>query len=155
MNSITFLEDNLFISVYEEDGYLIRIDINQIGKEELSDNQNLKEAEAQIKEYLRGERKSFNLKLKYSGTSFQKKVFEELMKVEYGKTVSYKELSEMCDNCNAYRAVGNAVGKNPLPIVIPCHRVLKNDGSIGGFSLGLDIKRKLLKIENIKVVNEP
>ena len=81
------------------------------------------------------------------GTDFQKSVWQALLKIPYGKTSSYKELANEIGKPKAMRAVGTAVGKNPFLIIVPCHRVIKNDGSLGGFAYGSEIKKKLLKIE--------
>lgn len=107
----------------------------------------LKKAAAQIEEYLAGKRKKFDLPLSAEGTDFQKRVWEELKKIPYGETRSYKKLAISVDNANACRAVGSANGKNPLSIIVPCHRVISADGSLGGFGGGLKIKSMLLEIE--------
>ena len=103
----------------------------------------------QILEYLSGQRKSFNHLdlLELEGTDFQKSVWQALLKIPYGKTSSYKDLANMIGRPMATRAVGTAVGKNPFLIIIPCHRVIKKDGSLGGFAYGTDVKKKLLNIE--------
>jgi methylated-DNA-[protein]-cysteine S-methyltransferase len=104
-------------------------------------------AQLQLDEYLKGKRKRFELPLDIQGTEFQKKVWTALMEIPYGKTVSYQKLAKEIKNKNAVRAVGTANGRNPLCIVIPCHRVIASDGTLGGYSGGLDIKSKLLKLE--------
>jgi len=81
------------------------------------------------------------------GTPFQKKVWIELTKIPYGKTISYLELAKRIGRPKSVRAVANAVGANPLPIQIPCHRVIASNGTIGGYSLGVKMKIKLLKLE--------
>lgn len=103
----------------------------------------------QISEFLEGKRKFFERLdfLDISGTDFEVRVFKALLKIPYGKTISYKDLAQMAGSPRAYRAVGTAVGKNPFLIIIPCHRVVKSDGSLGGFAYGSDVKRKLLEIE--------
>jgi len=101
----------------------------------------------QLEGYLDGKRKSFDLPLDVTGTAFQKRVWEELQKIPYGKTASYKEIARRIHNAKAVRAVGNANGKNPLCMIIPCHRVIAADGTLGGYSGGLDMKRALLKLE--------
>ncbi len=108
----------------------------------------LKDAEKQLKEFIAGKRTKFDLPLKFEGTDFQNKVWKELLKIPFGKTVSYKDLAIKMGGTRFSRAVGGAVGKNPLAVFIPCHRVLATNGSIGGFSGGLPMKRKLLAIEN-------
>ena len=111
----------------------------------------LKEAEEQILQYFKGGLKEFKLPLEYSGTKFQNDVWNTLRKIPYGKVISYKQLAEKSGHKKAFRAVGMANNKNPLPIVIPCHRVVNHNGELGGFAPGLDFKKKLLDIEGIKV----
>lgn len=101
----------------------------------------------ELQEYFAGERTSFTLPIKPEGTVFQQKVWRGLRQIPYGETCSYAELAAMIKSPKAVRAVGSANGKNPLPILIPCHRVIRQDGSLGGFSSGLDNKVKLLAIE--------
>ena len=81
------------------------------------------------------------------GTEFERKVWETLKEIPYGETRTYKWLAEKIGKPHAFRAVGNALGKNPIPIIFPCHRVIETDGSLGGYSGGTDIKRRLLEIE--------
>lgn len=104
---------------------------------------------AQILEYLEGLRNTFDHLdlLDLEGTDFQKSVWQALSKIPYGKTSSYKDIAKFIGNPKAVRAVGTAVGKNPFLIIIPCHRVIKKDGSLGGFAYGKKIKKKLLNIE--------
>ena len=99
--------------------------------------------------YFKGELKNFTVDFDLKGSDFQKKVWKELLKIPYGKTSTYKKISENLST-KAYRAVGSAIGKNPLVIVIPCHRVIKTDGSIGGFFYGTKVKKMLLDIEKSK-----
>ena len=108
----------------------------------------------QIKGYLIGDLKKFNVNIDIKVTDFQKKVLNAVRNIEYGKTKSYGQIAKEIKEPRAYRAVGNAISKNPIPIVIPCHRVIKSDGTIGGFggkAKRIDIKRKLLEIENLKI----
>jgi O-6-methylguanine DNA methyltransferase len=105
----------------------------------------------QINEYFWGKRKKFSMKLNMKGTKFQEKVWKAITKIGYGKTASYYDIAKGINNPNALRAVGTACGKNPLPIVIPCHRVISKDGGIGGFGGGLQLKRKMLKIEKVEI----
>jgi|CXWL01.1.fsa_nt_gi methylated-DNA-[protein]-cysteine S-methyltransferase len=107
----------------------------------------LGQAARQLEEYFSGQRKKFDFTFDLSGTAFQRQVWGELSKIPYGKTVSYRDIAQRIRNPKAVRAVGSANGKNPVCIMIPCHRVIAADGSIGGYSGGLDIKRKLLKLE--------
>jgi len=101
----------------------------------------------QLDEYFRGERTKFSLPLTLIGTPFQKKVWNQLQKIPYGKTASYKDVAVAIDNPKGMRAVGGANGKNPISIIIPCHRVIAHDGSIGGYGGGLWRKEWLLKHE--------
>lgn len=109
----------------------------------------LEQAECEIREYLGGKRKKFSVKLEIIGTHFQKQVWEQLQKIPFGKSVSYKELAESIQNPKAVRAVGTANGRNNFCIIIPCHRVIAADGTLGGYSGGLPFKRHLLNLENI------
>jgi O-6-methylguanine DNA methyltransferase len=101
----------------------------------------------QLKEYFRGERKQFDLPLEIEGTEFQKRVWNELSKIPYGRTISYKDLAVRLGDEKVIRAAASANGANPLPIVIPCHRVIGSDGSLIGYGGGLEIKEKLLVLE--------
>ena len=118
-----------------------------------NDNHILKETEIinnafiQINEYLSGSRKNFSLNIKYEGTLFQQKVWQSLLNIPYGNTISYKELAEKVLSPKAYRAAGSACGQNPLPIIVPCHRVIHSNGNISGYALGAEIKRFLLNLE--------
>ncbi|OJF76866.1 MAG: cysteine methyltransferase [Treponema sp. CETP13] len=102
----------------------------------------------QIHEYLDYKRTQFDLPLSLEGTDFQKKVWRALCTIPYGKTVSYKTIAKAIGNPNAARAVGMANNKNPIQIVVPCHRVIGSDGSLGGYASGIKIKQQLLAIEN-------
>ena len=97
--------------------------------------------------YFEGELKKFSIKCQITGTAFQNKVLDELKKIPYGQTMSYSDIADRIGHPKAYRAVGSANGKNRLPIIFPCHRVISNNGDLGGFSGGLSIKRKLLELE--------
>lgn len=105
-----------------------------------------------LNEYLKGEPITFkNVKIKLlKGSIFKNKVYENLIKVPFGKTVSYKELCINSGLGKAYQGVGQALGANPIPIIIPCHRVLKSDGTLGGYNGGLDLKKYLLSLEKSK-----
>jgi len=97
--------------------------------------------------YFEGELKKFSIKCQITGTVFQNKVLNELKKIPYGQTMSYSDIAGRIGHPKAYRAVGSANGKNRLPIIFPCHRVISNNGELGGFSGGLSIKSKLLELE--------
>jgi methylated-DNA-[protein]-cysteine S-methyltransferase len=106
-------------------------------------------AAEQIQAYLSGERKDFDVPLAIKGTSFQQEVWNELRRIPYGQTISYSELANRVKRPKAWRAVGSANGKNPLCLVIPCHRVIASNASLGGYSGGLDRKRRLLELESL------
>lgn len=103
----------------------------------------------QLGEYFEGERTEFDLPLVLGGTTFQRTVWRELGEIPYGKTISYGELAEAVGRPTAYRAVGQANGRNPIPIVLACHRVVASGGGIGGYGGGLGLKRKLLALEGV------
>jgi methylated-DNA-[protein]-cysteine S-methyltransferase len=111
-------------------------------------------AERQLGEYALGRRRSFDLPLDPGGTDFQRAVWRELSAIDYGSTRTYGELAERLGQPNAARAVGLAAGRNPLPIVVPCHRLLSAAG-LGGFSAGLERKRALLALEGITLGDAP
>lgn len=102
----------------------------------------------QLNEYFEGKRKNFNLKLNPQGTDFQKKVWQLLEKIPFGKTLSYLDLSKHLGDIKAIRAVANANGKNPIWIILPCHRVIGSDGSLIGYAGGLHRKQWLLEHES-------
>lgn len=106
-------------------------------------------ARSQLCEYLSGKRKSFSLALKPEGTSFQKSVWNELLKIPYGTTTTYAAIAAAIGNARACRAVGRAVGANPIFVIIPCHRVIGSSGKLTGFAYGLDVKRFLLGCEGL------
>ena len=101
----------------------------------------------QLREYFCGMRKSFDLPIKLNGTDFQKQVWAQLLKIPYGKTCSYHDIAIAVKNPKAYRAVGQANNKNPILILVPCHRVINKNGTLGGFALENSIKKKLLDLE--------
>ncbi len=101
----------------------------------------------QLDAYFNGNLKTFDLDLDIQGTEFQKSVWQELVKIPYGETIHYGEMARRIGNPNACRAVGMANGKNPISIIIPCHRVIGKDGSLTGFGGGMDVKKQLLEFE--------
>lgn len=110
----------------------------------------LQTAISELLRYFQGERVQFTVPLDLSsGTLFQQQVWQALQQIPYGQTISYKTLAMMINNPKAVRAVGGANGKNPLPIIIPCHRVIQADGNLGGYSGGVAIKRELLALEGV------
>lgn len=113
------------------------------------DEEGFGEVESQLQEYFRGERKDFSLALSPTGTEFQLEVLQALREIPWGETRSYGEIARHLGRPKAVRAVGAANGRNPLPIVIPCHRVIGADGSLTGFGGGMAAKRWLLELEGI------
>ncbi|MFH0780924.1 MAG: methylated-DNA--[protein]-cysteine S-methyltransferase [Pseudomonadota bacterium] len=105
------------------------------------------EALRQLKEYFAGSRREFQLPIAPHGTPFQKRVWQELCKIPYGETASYGAIAKKIGNPKACRAVGMANNKNPIPIIIPCHRIIGKDGSLTGFGGGLTVKKQLLDLE--------
>ncbi|HVW63850.1 MAG TPA: methylated-DNA--[protein]-cysteine S-methyltransferase [Nitrosospira sp.] len=111
------------------------------------DNPVLAKAEQQLNEYFAGKRSRFELELEFVGTEFQRKVWEALLTIPFGETRSYREIALQIGNPKAVRAVGAAIGKNPVSIVAPCHRVLGTSGDLTGFAGGIGTKRLLLDLE--------
>lgn len=107
----------------------------------------IREIKCQLGEYFSGKRQNFDIKTNPKGTAFQKLVWKELQKITYGQTVSYSDIAEKIGRENAQRAVGSACNKNPVMIIIPCHRVISKKGDSGGFAYGNNIKQKLIGIE--------
>lgn len=105
---------------------------------------------SQIREYLDGNRKVFNFNYELIGTQFQRRVWAALCKIPYGETRSYKQIAEFINNIKAFRAVGMANNRNPISIVVPCHRVIGANGSLVGYGGGLEMKKFLLDIEKNK-----
>ena len=138
------------LKMVEDNGKLVELSFT---KEELVKPKTpfLKDVQKQLNEYFSKKRKKFDIPLQLSGTPFEKDVYKALMKVPYGKTCSYKELAKLAKHDNAYRAVGQANHKNKIVIVIPCHRVINSDGSLGGYGAGTDKKRVLLDIEGTQI----
>jgi len=126
---------------------------NSQGKKHIPDDwqyneATFKEVLLQLAEYFAGKRQEFDLKLSPEGTAFQKRVWQELQQIPFGQTACYGDIAERIGKPKASRAVGMANSKNPLPVIVPCHRVIGKDGSLTGFGGGLDIKKQLLKLES-------
>ena len=117
-------------------------------------NKIIRSAEAQLLKYFDGRLKIFDIPLNPQGSIFQKAAWGILEKIPYGKTISYKEEALKMGSSNYSRAIGQANGKNPIAIIIPCHRVIASDGSMGGYSGGLAVKRFLLDLESNATENE-
>ena len=102
---------------------------------------------SQLKKYLGGKLRRFRCTFDLRGTPFEKEVWSALAKIPYGQTASYKAIAELVDRPKAFRAVGNANGSNPLPLILPCHRVIESNGDLGGYGHGLKVKKQLLNFE--------
>ena len=107
----------------------------------------LKQAARELNEYLAGRRTDFSVPLAFDGTEFQREIWKQIARIPFGKTISYTELAQRVGAPKATRAAGTATGRNPLGVIIPCHRVVGKDGGLGGYAGGLDRKKSLLNIE--------
>jgi methylated-DNA-[protein]-cysteine S-methyltransferase len=143
MKNYTYLHTPIgLMEISEESGKLIEIEFVKYVQRAEGGSMILQEAKWQLEAYFEGKRKEFNLPLHIEAPDFHKEVYTALLNVPYGTTVTYKELAELAGNPSASRAVGAALANNPFPVIIPCHRVLKSDGSLGSYSGGEGIKSK-------------
>ncbi len=115
--------------------------------EEPTENPIIQTALTQLSEYFKGERQTFSVPFQLQGTPFQQRVWQGLLTIPYGQTLSYGELAQRIGAPRAYRAVGNANRLNPIPIIVPCHRVIQANGQLGGYASGVHIKQFLLTLE--------
>jgi len=113
----------------------------------VKDDPKNKKAIGQLRKYLKGELQRFDCKVNFEGTPFQKKVWSALMRIPYGQTRSYQEIAKSIGHPKAFRAVGNANGRNSVPLIVPCHRVIESNGGLGGFGHGIEVKKRLLNLE--------
>lgn len=147
-------KDKKLLRIYlsEEDGLTLRKGILSRYPEALMDDSHFKELRIQLDRYLKGERVLFDLEIDIEELSlFTRTVLMKVMGIPYGETRTYGDLASELGFKSACRAIGQSLKINPLPIVIPCHRVIKKNGELGGFSQGLRIKRKLLELEGIRI----
>ena len=128
---------------------ITQVDFIETDQAELHPNELTTRCKKQLQEYFEGKRKSFELPLDQQGTAFQKSIWNELTKIPFGQAVSYRDIADMVNNRNAVRAVGAANGKNPIAIIVPCHRVIGADRTLTGYAGGLQRKAWLLKHEGI------
>ena len=135
------------VTFVEEDGTLLAITTHLTYEGKRIETPLIKEAYKQLSEYLKGERKCFDLPFNPRGTEFQRQVWKALCDIPYGETRSYKQIAEAIGNPKAVRAVGMANNRNPLLIVIPCHRVIGSNGKLVGYGAGIAMKEYLLKLE--------
>ena len=140
------------ITIYAQDDYIIKIVFGKQENDPFEISEGacyvLMDAMIQLDHYFNGQRKEFNLEIACDATDFEQIVWSQLCNIDYGETITYKELAKRCGNEKAFRAVGNANRNNQIPIIIPCHRVIASDGTLGGYSGGTEIKKKLLEIES-------
>ena len=138
------------ISISEDgDGNLTGVYLpnTNLPKMDVSESQVIAEAFDQVDEYLSGKRRKFDLPLDYGVTGFRRSVLEELERIPYGETRTFKEIAESIGSPKAYRAVGTACAANPLPIIIPCHRVVPSSGGVGSYAGGEALKKRLIEHE--------
>lgn len=139
--------ENISLYLVATETHLINIQFTQPQKALLQTTELLSMATIQLDEYIQGKRTTFSLPFKLTGTPFQLAVWKELQNIPYGQTTSYKEIAQKINKPKAYRAVGMANNKNPLPIIIPCHRVIGSNGKLIGYAGGLKLKNYLLELE--------
>lgn len=139
--------ENISLYLVATETHLINIQFTQPQKALLQTTELLSMATIQLDEYFQGKRTTFSLPFKLTGTPFQLAVWKELQNIPYGQTTSYKEIAQKINKPKACRAVGMANNKNPLPIIIPCHRVIGSNGKLIGYAGGLNLKNYLLELE--------
>ena len=138
-----------YICLEATDSFLTRVFFSD-SPVESSPNYLTQACAKQIQEYLEGRREVFDCTYRYCGTDFQLYVLSALQSIPYGQVITYKELAEKIGHPRAYRAVGNALKANPLPIILPCHRVVASNG-LGGYGAGIEIKKFLLSLEGVTI----
>jgi methylated-DNA-[protein]-cysteine S-methyltransferase len=142
-----FANDTALLGLYF-DSNLIKADQRFAQLEIIRDSNPIIEmAEKQLQEFFAGTRKNFELPIVFKGSHFEQSVWKSLLKIPYGEIISYLKQAETINQKKAVRAVASANGRNPFPIIFPCHRVIRSDGTLGGYSGGLKIKEALLRIE--------
>lgn len=147
-----YLETSIgLMEIVCEDEFLIGLKLVLEKNHRVNENKISKKVKSQILEYLNGSRKTFSVPFKLNGTDFQKKVYEETLKIPYGSTKTYGEIASSIGNPKSTRAVGMVLGKNPIWIIMPCHRVIGKNRKLTGFAGGIDKKLSLLKLENPKI----
>lgn len=140
------------LKIAEDDQGITEVSFQEeIGADQKEGSLYLEKTLRQLEEYFAGTRRSFDVPLSLKGTEFQKKVWHALKEIPYGHTACYQEVAAMIGNEKASRAIGNANHHNPVVIIVPCHRVIKANGSIGGYGGGIERKKYLLNLEGIKL----
>lgn len=148
MKNIGYYNSGKYLyEIIEENGYIVKIGVVDSIYEGVSSSLVVNECIKELDEYFNKKRKVFNVPIKLNGTLFQMKVFEVLKSIPYGHTLSYEDVAILIGKPKASRAVGNACNKNPIMIVVPCHRVIGKNGKLVGFAYGTDLKEELLELE--------
>lgn len=148
MKNIGYYNSGKYLyEIIEENGYIVKIGVVDSIYEGVSSSLVVDECIKELDEYFNKKRKVFNVPIKLNGTLFQMKVFEVLKSIPYGHTLSYEDVAILIGKPKASRAVGNACNKNPIMIVVPCHRVIGKNGKLVGFAYGTDLKEELLELE--------
>ena len=148
MKNIGYYNNGKYLyEIIEENGYIVKIGVVDSIHEGVSSSLVVDECIKELDEYFNKKRKVFNVPIKLNGTLFQMKVFEVLKSIPYGHALSYKDVAILIGKPKASRAVGNACNKNPIMIVVPCHRVIGKNGKLVGFAYGTDLKEELLELE--------
>jgi methylated-DNA-[protein]-cysteine S-methyltransferase len=140
------------LGVAEENDAITRVffsKVKNLAGFEKAETPLIKKAASQLEEYFKTQRESFDLPLRLEGTEFQRKVWEALLNIPFGESRSYKDIADSIGNPKACRAVGMANNRNPIVIIVPCHRVIGKDGSLTGYGGGLKVKQYLLNLEDI------
>ena len=159
-NSYSFQSPIGFLTICEQDNQLTRLYLDNQDRGILQSrnfeyhSDFLHEVYHQLNENFAGKRKIFDLPVDSKGTAFQKAVWRELQKIPYGETRSYEDIAVAIGNKKAVRAIGQANGRNPIMIVVPCHRVIRKNGDISGFACGVEAKRYLLNLERENSINQ-
>lgn len=133
--------------IVEENGYIVKIGVVDSICSAVTSSKVIDECIRELDEYFNKKRKVFEVPIKLTGTLFQRKVFEALLTIPYGTTLTYGDVASLIGNSKATRAVGNACNKNKVMIVVPCHRVIGKNGKLVGFAYGTNLKEELLELE--------
>ena len=157
MSTYTYKSPIGLLLIMEQDGYIVGVNLvqdkdNHLVMASTPPTALLQEACTQLTEYFAGERTSFSLPIKYPhGTPFQHSVWNALRDIPYGETRSYEDIAVVIGNPKAVRAIGQANTRNPILLLVPCHRVINKNGTIGGFGCGVEVKKQLLQLEGLEI----
>jgi len=150
----TVASDLVSLAVSVADGAITRIELNRSG-DRAPETVLERHAARELEEYLGGRRTEFTVPVRPSGTAFDRRVWDAVAAIRYGETATYGEIARAIGNPRGARAVGTANGRNPIPIIIPCHRVVAAGGKLGGYGGGLPLKRRLLDLETSRRIAHP